>query len=423
MRLLVVDLATGRTRPLAPDVPRGTGAPDFAVSRDGKSALITLELGEFTCVVAVPTHGRGPARTLFTTTHEVWSLDTAPDGKRVFLCDGPARRTGEPSAGSRSARNMGSVSGGLRSGLACRPAGWAGGPDSPVSGSPPRLMVVEQGKSRLPWSPPRRKLRHPLRSQAHARSRLLIGPVPRATIAFADVETGRITRRIAPGKGKIVSLAASPDGGTLYFATGGTIWSIPSAGGQARKIRAGDRVVADPSGRTLLVTILESPNMRLFRVPLDGSPETEIAADASHAPRYSHLSPGSWNADGRLLVSLTRRGLPRRPCWIPGTATCNPCRSIKPAITLTWPGCRMDAWVALRIRCAPRYGDSFRRKNKRRHFWREICFPLRPVKSAGKNHAFPVPCERRVISSKAASLPGTGRRSMRRLSLRTPACR
>lgn len=45
-------------------------------------------------------------------------------------------------------------------------------------------------------------------------------------------------------------------------------------------------------------------NMRLFRVPLDGSPETEILADAAHQPRYSHLSPGSWNADGRLLISL-----------------------------------------------------------------------------------------------------------------------
>ena len=87
----------------------------------------------------------------------------------------------------------------------------------------------------------------------------MIGPAPRGTIAFADVETGRITRRIAPGKGEIVSLAASPDGGTLYFAAGGSIWSIPSAGGQARKVRAGDRVVADPSGRALLVSVLESP--------------------------------------------------------------------------------------------------------------------------------------------------------------------
>lgn len=132
----------------------------------------------------------------------------------------------------------------------------------------------------------------------------LIGPVPRGTIAFADMETGRITRRIAPGKGEIVSLAASPDGRTLYFGTGGTIWSIPSAGGEARKIRAGDRVVADPSGRAVLISVLESSNMRLFRVPLDGSPETEVPADAAHAPRYSHLSPGSWNADGRLLTSL-----------------------------------------------------------------------------------------------------------------------
>jgi hypothetical protein len=44
--------------------------------------------------------------------------------------------------------------------------------------------------------------------------------------------------------------------------------------------------------------------MRLFRVPLDGSPETEVSADAADALRYPHLSPGSWNADGRLLVLL-----------------------------------------------------------------------------------------------------------------------
>jgi hypothetical protein len=118
------------------------------------------------------------------------------------------------------------------------------------------------------------------------------------------METGLITRRIAPGKGEIVSLAASPDGRTLYFATGGTIWSIPAAGGDARKVRAGYRVVADPSGRAVFVSTLESPNMRLFRVPLDGGPETEVPADAAHAIRYSHLSPGSLNASGGMLVSL-----------------------------------------------------------------------------------------------------------------------
>ena len=51
--------------------------------------------------------------------------------------------------------------------------------------------------------------------------------------------------------------------------------------------------------------VFESPNMRLFRVPLDGKPETEVPTGSSHALRYSHLSPNSWNADGRLLVSIT----------------------------------------------------------------------------------------------------------------------
>jgi len=79
---------------------------------------------------------------------------------------------------------------------------------------------------------------------------------------------------------------------------------VPSADGEARKLRAGNRVVADPSGKALLISILESTNMRLFRVPLDGTSETEVQAGAADAVRYSHLSPGSLSADGRLLISL-----------------------------------------------------------------------------------------------------------------------
>lgn len=303
MRLLVVNLATGATRPLAPDVSRGTGSPDFAVSRDGKSALMTLELGEFTRVLAVPTHGRGPARTLFTTTHEVWGLDAAPDGS-VYACvtDLPAALVSRPLDRDQEETWA-------RFPEVSDPDFLAVLPDGRVvltvlySGHP-RLMVVEPGKKPVAIVATTEDTATPVTVAGPGEIAFLIGPVPRTTIAFADVETGRIIRGIAPGKGEIVSLAASPDGGTLYFAAGGVIWSIPSAGGQARKIRTGDRVVADSSGRALLVTVPESPNARLFRVPLDGSPETEIAADTSHAPGYSHLSSAGWNADGRLLVAL-----------------------------------------------------------------------------------------------------------------------
>jgi Tol biopolymer transport system component len=168
----------------------------------------------------------------------------------------------------------------------------------------PRLVVAQAGKAPVSMVATTEETSTPATLAGPRELAFLIGRAPRGTIGLADIETGSITHRIAPGKGEIVSLAASPDGRTLYFASGGTIWSISSTGGEARKLRAGNRVVADPSGRALLISVLETSDMRLFRVPLDGSPETEITADAAHPPRYPHLSPGSWNADGRLLISL-----------------------------------------------------------------------------------------------------------------------
>lgn len=303
MQLLAVDLATGATRPLAPGLPRGTGAPDFAVTRDGKSVLITREFGPFTRVFSVPAHGHGPAQTLFTATHEVWGVETAPDGS-IYACvtDVPAELVSRPVDRDEAQT------------VARFP--WVSDPDSIVvlpdgrvvmsvfySGRT-RLIAVERGKNPVPMVTTTEETSIPATLAGQREIAFLIGPEPRGTIAFADIETGRITRRIAPGKGEIVSLAASPDGATAYLAAGGAIWSIPSAGGAARKIRSGNRVVADRSGQALLISVLESPNMRLFRVPLNGAPASEIPADPSHSVTYQLLSPGSWNPDGRLLVSL-----------------------------------------------------------------------------------------------------------------------
>lgn len=303
MKLLVVDLATGTTRPLAPNVARGTGAPGYAVSHDGKSVLIAQEMGEFTRVIAVPVHSRGPAQTLFTATHEIWGVDSAADGS-VYACvtDLPAELVSRPLD-----RDQTEVV--ARFPEVSDPDPIIVLPDGRVVltvlySYRARLVAVEPGKNPAAMVATTEETSTPVTVASPREIAFLIGPVPRGTIAFADMETGRITRRIAPGKGEVVSLAASLDGRTLYFGAGGTIWSIPSAGGEARKIRAGDRVVAAPSGRAVLISVLESSNMRLFRVPLDGSPETEVPADAAYAPRYSHLSPGSWNSDGRLLTSL-----------------------------------------------------------------------------------------------------------------------
>ena len=73
----------------------------------------------------------------------------------------------------------------------------------------------------------------------------------------------------------------SPDGATLYFCAGGTVWADPAGGGEARTVSSGESVVMEPSGGSLIVTRGESAHTRMFHVPLDGSAEREIPSDPS----------------------------------------------------------------------------------------------------------------------------------------------
>jgi len=131
-----------------------------------------------------------------------------------------------------------------------------------------------------------------------------IGPAPHETIAVADVATGRILRRIRPGKGEVLSLASTPDGKTLYFAAAGNIWSMAATGGEAKKIRAGESVAIDPQGRYLIVNQFESSGMTFFRVPMDGSAEKQIRLDSTVLLANVLLTPGSLDLRGRLLFPL-----------------------------------------------------------------------------------------------------------------------
>ena len=135
----------------------------------------------------------------------------------------------------------------------------------------------------------------------------LIGPYPHETIAVADVESGSITRRIAPAKGTIDSLTASPDGGTIYFAARSTIWAIPAAGGQPRQICAGSSAAMDPKGRYLVVHLWSRLVIGAARYQVSNDPRPQ-GADAGalfHDTLLLEHSPGS--------IRLSRRSLRRGP--------------------------------------------------------------------------------------------------------------
>jgi len=282
---MVLDLDTGALRPLLPASELDSATAAFTVTHDGQSVLVASPAGSLVRIVSIPINGRTPPQTLFTVANPVWFLDSAPD-RSVFLTltDRPGELVHRSLAGGQSEQiaSLPQVSNEM---IAVLPDGRA--VVTVRTGGRTRLAVVDKGKDPVALTSTPEETSAPFTVAGPREIAFVIGPAPHQTIAVADTASGRITRRIPLNKGEIVSLASSPDGKVLYSAAGGVI------------------VTADPSGRQLVISANESSKFRLFRVPVDGGSEQEIAAPAGSIALMSRfLSPNALNADGRLLHPL-----------------------------------------------------------------------------------------------------------------------
>jgi hypothetical protein len=301
--LVVVDLGAGAARPLAGWSKMGAPPEAFAFSRDGQAVIAPVTQDSLTRIVSIPLNGRTPPQTLFTVTNQVWFLDPAADGSiYLSLTDRPEELVRRSLSGDQ-AEHIASFPTQVNDTIAVLPDGRA--VVTARTGGHTRLVLVEKGKDPIPLTSAAEETSGPMTVAGPREIAFLIGPVPHQTIALADTASNRIVRRIPLNKGKITSLSSSPDGKTLYAAAGGSIWAVPSSGGEARMIRAGDSVAADPSGRQLVISVTESAKFRLFRVPVEGGTEQEIVTDGS-IPLMGgpSLSPNALSADGRLLQPL-----------------------------------------------------------------------------------------------------------------------
>ena len=78
---------------------------------------------------------------------------------------------------------------------------------------------------------------------------------------------------------------------------------MASRGGDARRICAGDVVVAKPAVATLVVARLESSQVRLFEVPAPGGAEREIPLDPEF-PVF-RFTADSIRGDDQMPMSLS----------------------------------------------------------------------------------------------------------------------
>jgi hypothetical protein len=308
--LLAVDLSSGAVRRL--NLPGLTvrNSIGFTITRDGKSVVALVKSGALTRFVRVPIGSAHAATQLFTTTSIVWTPE-AGLGETVYasIVDRPAEVVRFAPDGSAVERLASFTQTTDPVSMTVLPDGRAVLPV--VASSQVRLMVVQKGKDPAPLVNTTEETAGPVAACGPREIAFMIGPPPHETIAIAEPASGRQVHTIAPGKGPVDNMSCSPDGKTIYFGAGGVIWSIPSSGTsrgtEARKIRAGDSVVADPSGRRLIVRVQESSHSRQFSVPLDGGYEREIPPDSSFAVAPLAVSSTALHADGRLLTALSLR--------------------------------------------------------------------------------------------------------------------
>jgi hypothetical protein len=295
-----VDLATNAVTRLEALRTLDPSALWVGISRDGKSALVSSVSGSLAQFLALPLDGR-PERPLFPVTSDPWYIDGGPDGSiYTSLCERPAEVV-ILSRGGGAPQHVTAVPKIQElDRVAVLDDGRLVYTDATAR---VRLMVVAPGKEPAPLIDTAEETNTPAASAGPGRVAFLLGAAL-DTVGIANVESGRIERRIAPGKGQITSLMASRTGERLWIAAGGKIWSLPAAGGETREVCSGDFAVLDPAGRELVVMRTETARVRLFRVPAEGGAEREIPL----LPGEITLSPfgpaaGALDANGRLLIS------------------------------------------------------------------------------------------------------------------------
>lgn len=99
--------------------------------------------------------------------------------------------------------------------------------------------------------------------------------------------------------------ALSPDGSTLAYCWGGDVWSVPSTGGQARRLTRSPAVDRDPEfspdGKSIAFASDRQGSFHPYVMPADGGAPRQVGF---HSAGYSLQG---WSADGRsLLVSAAR---------------------------------------------------------------------------------------------------------------------
>ena len=308
--LHVIDLASGKSRRLAPQisiaVPSTLPIFALAVSRDDQSVLLDQMEGNLHRIISIPRNGTGAVQTLLTLTLPPVFLDMGKNGD-LYLdqVDRPYGVLRFPASGGTPELLAGSESSGKEAHYPVQLPGGRTLLGAMVAGRR-KLLAVTEGGEQAPIVQTKEDAFFPVSRVGKDELAFLLGAPGHAVVALASLADAQIVRRLdqVPA-GEVMGLAASPDGKTIYYVASGTVWAVPASGGPPRRVGAGDSIAADPNGRDLIVQFRDREGIRLMRVPVSGGTGTPIPMQGDLRMAGVELNPDAVGKDGRVLFTFT----------------------------------------------------------------------------------------------------------------------
>jgi hypothetical protein len=306
--LWIIDLTSGRTRRIAPDVRLTFALWSFplAISADGQSVLVILPSGNLQRVVMVPRDGSAGTRTLLTLTQRPVFLDVGPDGS-IY-----ADQLAQPSEVFRYTPQTRALE---RIQL---PPTHEEGPVLPLpdnrmllamrTGGLDRITVMTPGKEPGPFIDTQEETAAPMATLGPDKVVFLVGSPPKRSIAIASIATGRIVRRLTrvDGNQTIASIAGSADGQTIFCVAGGTLWAVPASDGPPQQVRSADSVATSPEGRDLIVVLNEAAGIRLVKRTWPGGEEQTVPIRGEMRLTPWPIGPNAVARSGQIVVRVTK---------------------------------------------------------------------------------------------------------------------
>jgi hypothetical protein len=305
--LRAIDLATGKSRVLAPDAKIGASA--VAIGPGGESVLAVLQAGDLYQVAEIARDGKSPPRILVTLGTPVWfldsSLDESGDGSiYVDQVDRPFEVLRFPATGGIPEIVVETAQG-------SSPVPLPDGRIVYVASVANRatVMVTRPGRNPAPLIETEDESGGSLALVGKDLIAMKIGrqdDVKSRVVALVSVADGRVVKRLESTRGIVMNaMAASPDGKTLYYSSDGTVWAVSLDGGEPRKIGLGDNLAAHPNGKEIVATRDEGTRVGLYRIPVNGGAEQRIAFNTDLLLR-SLLSTAAIRSDGRIAITVLR---------------------------------------------------------------------------------------------------------------------